>query len=67
MCASCRIIHEQGYTQEECLSYKPVIYGNAIHSMIAIVKAVQQLNINFGNAERSVCSIQCMCVYMPML
>jgi len=35
--------------------------------MIAIVKAVQQLNINFGNAERSVCSIQCMCVYMPML
>jgi len=55
--ASCRIIHEQGYTQDECLSYKPVIYSNAIQSMMAIVKAMQQLNIDFGNTERSVRTI----------
>jgi len=53
---SYRIIHEQGYTQDECLSYKPVIYSNTIQSMMAIVKAMQQLNIDFGHAESSVCA-----------
>ena len=50
----CRIIHEQGYTQEECLSYKPIIYSNTIQSLMAIIKAMQQLNISFGDADRSV-------------
>ena len=59
---SCRIIHEQGYTQDECLSYKPVIYSNTIQSMMAIVKAMQQLNIDFGNAESSVCVNHDTCV-----
>ena len=59
---SCRIIHEQGYTQDECLSYKPVIYSNTIQSMMAIVKAMQQLNIDFGNTESSVCADRCACV-----
>jgi len=56
-CLACRIIHEQGYTQEECLSYKPVIYSNTIQSLMAIVKAMQQLNIDFGDTERSVRSL----------
>jgi len=51
---SCRIIHEQGYTQDECLSYKPVIYSNTVQSMMAIVKAMQQLSIAFANSDRSV-------------
>jgi len=53
-CVSCRIIHESGYTEEECKSYKPIIYSNTIQSMMAIVKAMQQLSIDFANAERSV-------------
>jgi len=61
-----RIIHEQGYTQDECLSYKPIIYSNAIQSMMAILKAMQQLNIEFGNAERSVI-ILCVIQYSPYL
>ena len=54
MTVRCRIIHEQGYTQEECISYKPVIYSNAIQSLMAIIKAMQQLSIDFGDTERSV-------------
>jgi len=36
------------------MSYKPVIHSNAIQSMMAILKAMQQLNIEFGDTERSV-------------
>lgn len=53
VCA-CRIIHEKGYTQEECLQYKPVVYSNAIQSMIAIIRAMNQLKVEFGHADRAV-------------
>ena len=51
---SCRIIHEKGYTQEECLQYKPVVYSNTIQSMIAIIRAMSQLKIEFGHPDRAV-------------
>lgn len=50
----CRIIHEKGYTQEECLQYKPVVYSNATQSMIAIIRAMNQLKIEFGHPDRAV-------------
>lgn len=53
----CRIIHEKGYSQEECLQYKPVVYSNTIQSMIAIIRAMGQLKIEFGYPERAVCNI----------
>ena len=49
-----RIIHEHGYTQEECLQYKPVVFSNTIQSMIAIIRAMGQLKIGFGSRERAV-------------
>ena len=49
-----RIIHEKGYSQEECLQYKPVVYSNTIQSMIAIIRAMGQLKIDFGARERAV-------------
>lgn len=55
----CRIIHEKGYTQDECLTYKPVVYSNVIQSMMAIIKAMGQLNIEFGNLDRAVSSSSC--------
>lgn len=48
-----KIIHEKGYTQEECLQYKPVVYSNAIQSMIAIIRAMGQLKVDFGHPDRS--------------
>ncbi|KAI0224412.1 Guanine nucleotide-binding protein G(i) subunit alpha [Lamellibrachia satsuma] len=48
-----KIIHEKGYSQEECLQYKPVVYSNTIQSMIAIIRAMGQLKIDFGARERT--------------
>ncbi|XP_045165802.1 guanine nucleotide-binding protein G(i) subunit alpha [Mercenaria mercenaria] len=47
-----KIIHEKGYSQEECLQYKPVVYSNTIQSMIAIIRAMGQLKIDFGHPDR---------------
>jgi len=49
-----RIIHEKGYSEEECLTYKPVVYSNVVQSMMAIVRAIGQLKIEFGHPDRSV-------------
>lgn len=50
-----RIIHEKGYTQEDCLQYKPVVFSNTIQSMIAIIRAMGNLRIDFGHPDRAVC------------
>ena len=49
-----RIIHEHGYTQEECAQYRQVVYSNTIQSMIAIIRALGTLKIEFGNSDRAV-------------
>ncbi|XP_076448096.1 guanine nucleotide-binding protein G(i) subunit alpha-like [Babylonia areolata] len=48
-----KIIHEKGYTEDERLQYKPVVYSNAIQSMIAIVRAMNQLTVPFGHPDRA--------------
>lgn len=42
-----RIIHEFGYTKDECLQYRPVVHSNTIQSLMAIIKAMGQLKIDF--------------------
>ena len=49
-----RIIHESGYSEDECIQYKPVVYSNTIQSMLAIIRAMGTLNIEFANPERQV-------------
>ena len=49
-----RIIHENGYSAEDCAQYKAVVYSNTLQSMIAIVKAMGNLKINFADGERAV-------------
>ena len=51
-----RIIHEHGYTKEECTQYKQVVYSNTIQSMIAIIRAMGTLKIDFGHPDRAVSS-----------
>lgn len=48
-----KIIHETGYSEEEKKAYKPVVYSNTIQSMMAIIRAMGQLKIDFGNIQRA--------------
>lgn len=51
-----KIIHETGYSDEERKAYKPVVYSNTIQSMMAIIRAMGQLKIDFGYLDRAVIS-----------
>ena len=52
--SSCRIIHESGFTPEDFKQYRPVVYSNTIQSLVAILRAMPNLNIQYGNNERVV-------------
>uniref|UniRef100_A0A4W5RKF9 Guanine nucleotide-binding protein G(i) subunit alpha-1 n=1 Tax=Hucho hucho TaxID=62062 RepID=A0A4W5RKF9_9TELE len=47
------IIHEAGYSEEECKQYRAVVYSNTIQSIIAVIRAMGRLKIDFGDAARA--------------
>uniref|UniRef100_A0A8C6TLI2 Adenylate cyclase-inhibiting G alpha protein n=1 Tax=Neogobius melanostomus TaxID=47308 RepID=A0A8C6TLI2_9GOBI len=47
------IIHEDGYSEEECKQYQVVVYSNTIQSIMAIIRAMGRLKIDFGDAARA--------------
>jgi hypothetical protein len=47
-----RIIHETGYSPEDCKHYKPVVYSNTIQSLMAIISAMSKLRIDFADRSR---------------
>jgi guanine nucleotide-binding protein G(o) subunit alpha len=47
-----KIIHDSGFTTEDFKQYKPVVYSNTIQSMVAILRAMPNLGLSFGNNER---------------
>lgn len=49
-----KIIHETGYSKEECEQYRPVVYSNTIQSLMAIIRAMGQLRIPFADPSRAV-------------
>lgn len=49
-----KIIHETGYSKEECEQYRPVVYSNTIQSLMAIIRAMGQLRIDFAEPGRAV-------------
>lgn len=49
-----KIIHETGYSIEECEQYRPVVYSNTIQSLMAIIRAMGQLRIDFADPGRTV-------------
>jgi guanine nucleotide-binding protein G(o) subunit alpha len=49
-----RIIHESGFTSEDFKQYRPVVYSNTIQSLVAILRAMPNLNISFSSNEREV-------------
>ncbi|MGH0144504.1 UNVERIFIED_CONTAM: hypothetical protein FKN15_048303 [Acipenser sinensis] len=47
-----KIIHQDGYSKEECLEFIVIIYSNTLQSMMAIVKAMTTLSIGYGDPAR---------------
>uniref|UniRef100_A0A8C9V388 Adenylate cyclase-inhibiting G alpha protein n=1 Tax=Scleropages formosus TaxID=113540 RepID=A0A8C9V388_SCLFO len=47
------IIHEDGYSEDECKQYKVVVYSNTIQSIIAIIRAMGRLKVDFGDPARA--------------
>ncbi|GAB0194598.1 guanine nucleotide-binding protein G(t) subunit alpha-1 [Grus japonensis] len=47
-----KIIHQDGYSLEECLAFIAIIYSNTLQSMLAIVRAMTTLNIQYGDSAR---------------
>uniref|UniRef100_A0A8C8AKJ8 G protein subunit alpha transducin 1 n=1 Tax=Otus sunia TaxID=257818 RepID=A0A8C8AKJ8_9STRI len=47
-----KIIHKDGYSLEECLEFITIIYSNTLQSMLAIVRAMSTLNIQYGDSAR---------------
>ena len=42
-----RILHSDGYSDQELQSFKQVVHSNAIHALITIINAMQTLDITF--------------------
>ena len=49
-----RSINKKGYSQDERLQYRLVVYSKTIQSMIAIMRAMGELNIDFGHPDAEV-------------
>ena len=47
-----RIIHEKGYSKEECLEYRPIVFSNTIQSLVAIIRAMGLLKIGLADSAR---------------
>ncbi|KAF8562425.1 hypothetical protein P879_11046 [Paragonimus westermani] len=48
-----KIIHQNGYSKEECMKYRSVVFNNTMQSMVAIVRAMEHLGICYANEERT--------------
>lgn len=51
---STRIIHKEGFTYQERMEFRPIVYSNAVQSILAIVKAMTKLGISYENPARIV-------------
>jgi energy-coupling factor transporter ATP-binding protein EcfA2 len=49
-----KIINMDGYGKEDFEQYKEIIYSNTVQSMASIVKAMDSLNISYGDPARLV-------------
>lgn len=47
-----KIIHENGFSRDECKQYKPVVYSNTIQSLAAVIKGMDLLGITWANPAR---------------
>ncbi len=50
-----RILHQGGYTKEEQMEFRSIIFGNILQSALAIIRGMEMLDINFGSPAGQVC------------
>ncbi|XP_067101719.1 guanine nucleotide-binding protein G(t) subunit alpha-2-like [Osmerus mordax] len=43
-----KILHQGGYTKEEQLEFRAIIFGNILQSALAIIRGMEMLTIDFG-------------------
>jgi len=48
-----KIIHDNGFTEEDHRRFKPVIYSNTITSLLAMLRAMEKLRIPLGDEKRA--------------
>ncbi|XP_063811270.1 guanine nucleotide-binding protein G(t) subunit alpha-2 isoform X1 [Pseudophryne corroboree] len=48
-----KIIHQNGYSEEECIEFKSIIYGNVLQSILSIVRAMTTLGIDYGDPSKA--------------
>ena len=61
-----KIIHETGYSPEECQHYRPVVYSNTVQSLLAIISAMSKLRVDFAERSRLVsdtCNLTSICAH----
>lgn len=51
---SFRILHDHGFTDEEKVSKKCIVYNNVIESMVTILEGMKMLQIKFEDPLREV-------------
>ena len=49
-----KILHSNGFTDEELYNQKAAIYSNTVQSMITLIKAMHELKICFEDPQRTV-------------
>jgi guanine nucleotide-binding protein G(i) subunit alpha len=47
-----RIIHGNGYSPEECIQYRHVVYSNTLESLVAILNAMKTIGLEFARNSR---------------
>lgn len=58
LCFPLRIIHQDGYSEEECHQLRAVVYSNTTQSLMIIIRAMERLEIDFGDPVRAVSANQ---------
>ncbi|KAG8589163.1 hypothetical protein GDO81_006283 [Engystomops pustulosus] len=48
-----KIIHQDGYSEQECMEFKAIIYGNVLQSILAIIRAMSTLGIDYADASKA--------------
>ncbi|KAF4072322.1 hypothetical protein AMELA_G00261740 [Ameiurus melas] len=43
-----KILHQGGYTKEEQIAFKSIIYGNILQSSLALIRGMEMLGITYG-------------------
>ncbi|ESO02452.1 hypothetical protein HELRODRAFT_155825 [Helobdella robusta] len=53
-----RVIHDGGFSKSDNDLFKPIVFSNTVQSLIAIIRAMERLGIEYSNTDREI--VQCM-------